>query len=176
MFLHDRHLISPWIKLIYNKLDIIIHVIISKLSGHCDIISYRMWHHQQNKNRESETQEQCVNLSFLSSFTDLLCWLRNEIMYVLSWWTVSLFTQVLFWYLFPSLLCNEGNKYQNNPLVSAETVNHRSTYIILSMYIEFMRWSFNLHCVLNLLSFLPFKIYLAFNKRYPTVVVTFCDV
>ena len=39
--------------------------------------------------------------------------------------------RVLFWYLFPSLLRNSGNKHQNNPLVSAKTIRHSSTYIIL---------------------------------------------
>ena len=52
-------------------------------------------------------------------------------MYVLSWRTVSALTRVLFRFLFPSLLRNSGNKHQNNPLVSAETVRHESTYIIL---------------------------------------------
>ena len=52
-------------------------------------------------------------------------------MYVLSWRTVSVLTWALFWCLFPSLLRNSGNKHQNNPLVSAETVRHSSTYIIL---------------------------------------------
>ena len=33
-FLHDRPWISPWIKSIYNELDIIIHVFASRLSGH----------------------------------------------------------------------------------------------------------------------------------------------
>ena len=37
--------------------------------------------------------------------------------------------------LIPSLLCNSGNKHQNNPLVSTETVRHLSAYIILSIYI-----------------------------------------
>ena len=45
-------------------------------------------------------------------------------MYVLSWRTVSVLTRVLFWYLLI-------NKHQNNPLVSAETIRHSSTYIIL---------------------------------------------
>ena len=54
-------------------------------------------------------------------------------MYVLQWRTVSTITQVLFWYLFPELLRNSGNKHQNNPLVSAETVRHSSTYIIAAM-------------------------------------------
>ena len=51
-------------------------------------------------------------LSFLSSFLDFLCHVRNKLIYVLSRWTVSVLTQVLFWYLFPSLLCNSGNKHQ----------------------------------------------------------------
>ena len=62
---------------------------------------------------------------------DSLCRVRNKIMYVLSWRTVSVHTRVLFWYFFPSLLRNSGNKHQNNPVVSAETVRHSSTYIIL---------------------------------------------
>ena len=67
----------------------------------------------------------------ISSFMDLLCRVRNSIMYVLSWGTVSATTRVLLLYLFPSLLLNSENKHQNNPLVSAETVRHSSTYIIL---------------------------------------------
>ena len=52
-------------------------------------------------------------------------------MYVLSWQTVSALTGELFWCLFPELRSNEGNKHQNNPLVSPETVCHSRTYIIL---------------------------------------------
>ena len=40
-------------------------------------------------------------------------------------------TRGLFWCLFPELRSNEGNKHQNNTRVSAETVRHESTYIIL---------------------------------------------
>ena len=58
--LHDRLWISPWIKSISNELNIIIHVITSQLSGHCDVISNQLWCHQQNKNRASETRGQCV--------------------------------------------------------------------------------------------------------------------
>ena len=37
--------------------------------------------------------------------------------------------------VFNSLIVhNSGNKHQNNPLVSAETVRHTSTYIILCLY------------------------------------------
>ena len=54
-------------------------------------------------------------------------------MYVLSWRTVSALTQVLFLCLFPSLFHNLGNKHKNNSLVTAETVRHSSTYIILNV-------------------------------------------
>ena len=56
-------------------------------------------------------------------------------MYALKWRTVSALTRGLFWCLFPSLLCNSGNKHQNNTRVSAETVCHGSTYII-----SFLTW------------------------------------
>ena len=131
IFLHDRPWISPWIKSISNELDITIHVIASQLFGHCDAISNRLWRHQQNENRASETRGNYFIIVLLSSFTDSFCRVRNKIMYVLSWRTVSALTRVLFWYLFPSLLRNSGNKHQNSHLVSAETVRHSSTYIIL---------------------------------------------
>ena len=52
-------------------------------------------------------------------------------MYVLSWRTVSALTRELFWCLFPELQSNAGNKHQINARVSAETVRHERTYIIL---------------------------------------------
>ena len=55
----------------------------------------------------------------------------KRIMYVLEWRIVSALTRGVFWCLFPELRSNEGNKYQNNTRVSAETVRHESTYIIL---------------------------------------------
>ena len=67
---------------------------------------------------------------------DSLCRVRNKIIYVLLWRTVSALTRVLFWYLLPSLLRNSGNKHQNNPLVSAATIRHTSTYIILYVSIN----------------------------------------
>ena len=67
---------------------------------------------------------------------DSLCRVRNEKMYALSWRTVSALIPVLFLCLFPSLLHNSGNKYKNNPLVSAERVHHSSTYIILYIYFK----------------------------------------
>ena len=62
VFLHDRLWISPWIKSVSNELDIIIHVIASQLSGHCDVISNRLWRHQQNENQTSETRGRCVTV------------------------------------------------------------------------------------------------------------------
>ena len=40
-----------------NELDIIIHVIASQLSGHCDVINDRLWRHQQNENQASEIRD-----------------------------------------------------------------------------------------------------------------------
>ena len=61
-FVHDPLWISPWIKSISHELDIIIHVITSQLSGHFDVISNRLWRHQQNKNWASETWGRCVKI------------------------------------------------------------------------------------------------------------------
>ena len=64
-------------------------------------------------------------------------------MYVLLWRTASALTRVLFCCLFPSLLRNSENKHQNNPLVSAETARHSSSYIILyfiSFYLNMSEW------------------------------------
>ena len=60
IFSPDRPWISPWIKSISNELDITIHVIASQLSGHRDVISNRLWRHQQNENPASETRGRCV--------------------------------------------------------------------------------------------------------------------
>ena len=68
-FLHDRPWIPPWIKSISNELDISIHLIASQFSGHCDVINNRLWRHQQNENRASETPGWCVKIIMLSSFT-----------------------------------------------------------------------------------------------------------
>ena len=59
-FLYDRLWISPWIKSIPDELDISIHMIVSQLSGHRDVISNRLWRLQQNVNRTSETRDRPV--------------------------------------------------------------------------------------------------------------------
>ena len=86
----------------------------------CDVISRTMRH-----------EDDVLRPLLLSSFMDSICHVRNKIMYVLEWRTVSALTQVWFLCLFPSLLRNSGNKHKNNPLVRAETVCHSITYIIL---------------------------------------------
>ena len=101
VFLHKRLWILPWIKSISNELDIIILVIASQLSDQCDTISNRLWRHQQNENRASETRRRYAKIVVLSSFMDSLCSVRNEIMYVLSWRTFSVHTQVLLFCYFP---------------------------------------------------------------------------
>ena len=115
-FLHDRPWISPQMISISNELLITIHMSASQLSGHCDVISSWLWRHQQNENRASETRGRCVKIVVLSSFMDSFCLVSNTIMYLLSWRTISGLTRVLFWYLFPSLLRNSGNRHQNNSL------------------------------------------------------------
>ena len=79
-FLHNRSWISPWIKPISNGLDIVVHVIASQLSCHCDVISNRLWRYQQNETRVVETRGRCVKIVVLSSFMDSLCRVRNKIM------------------------------------------------------------------------------------------------
>ena len=127
MFLHDQPWISPWIKSISNELDITIHVIAFQLSGHCDVINNRLWRHQQNENRASETRWWCVKIVVcIVIYLDSLRRVRNKLMYVLPWRTVSALTRVLFRCLF-------YNKHQNNPLASAGSVRHSSIYIILDI-------------------------------------------
>ena len=66
IFLHDRPWISPWIKSVSNELDITCHMFASQLSGHCDVIANRLWRHQQNVKRASETREWCVKILVFS--------------------------------------------------------------------------------------------------------------
>ena len=43
---------------------------------HCDVISNRLWCHQHNANRASETQTPCLKIVFLSSCMGPLCHVR----------------------------------------------------------------------------------------------------
>ena len=118
-FLHDRPRISPWIKSMSSELDIIIHMIASQLPGYCDVISNRLWRHQQNVNRVRHGAD-VWRSSFLSSFIDSLCRARNKMMHVLSWRTVYKLTRLSLWCSFPSLLRKKLGKWipKNGPLVS----------------------------------------------------------
>ena len=58
-----------------------------------------------------------------------------KITYVLEWRTVYAVTRGWFWCFFPELRSHEGNKHRNNTRMSAYTVHHKSTYIIL-----FLTW------------------------------------
>ena len=113
--LHDR----PWIKSISNELDITFTcshhnclVIVTSSPIDCDVIN-RTWSERVGHG------DDVWRSSFIGSFMDSLCHVRNKIMYVHLWRTVYALTRVLFCCLFPSLLRNSGNKHQNNPLVSA---------------------------------------------------------
>ena len=47
----------------YLTLDIIIHASAPQLSCHCDVISNRLGHHQQNVKRAIETEGQCMKIT-----------------------------------------------------------------------------------------------------------------
>ena len=101
-------------------------------SGRSGVIIIRLWRLQQNVNRTGGTRGRCIwRSSFLLTFMDWLCRMRNKIMYVLWRRTVYALTRVSFCWLFPSLLWNSENKYQNNPPVSAETIRLTNTCFIL---------------------------------------------
>ena len=132
-FMHDRTWISwPWIKSISNELNITFRVIVSRLSGYFDVIANQLWRHQHSVNRASETRRRCVKIVVFYLFMEKLCRVRNTIMYVLWWRTLYALTRVLFSCLFPSLLCNSGNKHQNNP--SRERMNSLSRGYIHFLY------------------------------------------
>ena len=106
-------------------------VIVTSSAIDYDVIS-------RTKTERVKTGTMYKESGFFSSFIDSIYRIRNKIMYVLSWKTVSALTRVLFWHSLPSLLRNSGNKHQNNPLTSAETVRHPSTDIIF--YLITVRW------------------------------------
>ena len=97
-----------------------------------------------------------------------VCRVRNKIMYVLSWRTVSVLTRVSFWCLLSLLLCNSGNKHQNNPIVSKETVRHSSTYIIL--YYSSC-WAICITAIV--ICYLQSHTWLTVNKVYPQIMLKY---
>ena len=113
-FLHDQ----PWIsriKSISNELDIIIHVIASQMSGHCDVISNRLWHHQQSENRANEKRGRFVKIVvFIVVYGSVMsCKKRNNVCTLVTNCFCAHSSVIL---VFISL---------------TETVRHSSTYTIL---------------------------------------------
>ena len=85
-------------------------------------------HHETWRSMQFNTRD--IEVTSLTNMVDQ----RNIIftnMYLLEWRTVSAPTRGLFWCLFPELRNNEENNTKNNTRVSAETVRHESTYVIL---------------------------------------------
>ena len=66
--------IWPWIKSIFNELDINFHVLVSQLSGHVT----ELGRHQQNVNRAGGTRSRCMGSVFLSPCMDWLCRARKK--------------------------------------------------------------------------------------------------
>ena len=84
-FLHDWSWISTWINCYVIELDITFHVLVSQMSGHCDIrsrYSNCSWCHQQVRHGFVVWRS-----LFLLSFMDFLCRVGNIIMHVFSWWS-----------------------------------------------------------------------------------------
>ena len=134
VFLHDRPWISPWIKPISDELDITIHMIASQLFRYCDVISNQLWRHQPSEDRASKTRGRCVNIVVFIVFYWFVmsCKKYNNVCTLVTNCFCAHSSVMLC--LIPSLLRNSGNKHKNNPLVSAETVRHSSTYIIFYEY------------------------------------------
>ena len=86
--LHDQPWISPWIKSISNELSLFTWsrhnclVMVTSSAIACDVIS-------RTKTEQVRHGNDMLRSSFLSSSKDSLCNVKNKIMYVLSWRTVS---------------------------------------------------------------------------------------
>ena len=125
LFLNDRPWILPWMKSISNRLDITNHVIASQLSGYCDVINTRLWRHQENVNLAREPRGRCVKTVVLIVILSSLCHVRNKIMLVLSWWTVSALTRVSVNIVFISIVAT-----LSWALKQCVTRVHRPTWIL----------------------------------------------
>ena len=146
-FLHDQPWILPWIKSISNELDITIHVIAPQLSGHSDVISNGLWRHQQNENWACETRGQCVKIVvFIVIYGFVMsCKKWNNVCTLVTNCICAHSSVILVF------ISRVANKHQNNTLMSAETVRHSSTYIILYIYMGQVK-ALRLSCYLVLLS------------------------
>ena len=129
------YLTRPTVNISVNKIDI--WRVRYHYSRDRATIVWSLWRHQLSivtssaERKPSEWDTGTMRKSrFLSSFMDSLCRVRNNIIHVLSWRTVSALTQVLFWYLFSSLL---ATREINIKITSCERwrVCHWSTFTIL---------------------------------------------
>ena len=109
-------------------------MIASQLSGHCEVISNRLWRHQQNVNRASETRRRRVKIVVLSLFMDSSCRLRNKIIYALSWRTVYALTRVLFFGVYFHRCCTTRTINANITLSRAHKQFTTRVHVIFSMY------------------------------------------
>ena len=76
-----------------NELDITIHLISPQLSGDCDVISNRLWCHQQDVNQSGETWPgQCVKMVvFIAIYGFIMSWLpRCSLLQHCNTWLHSL--------------------------------------------------------------------------------------
>ena len=109
-------------------------MIASQLSRYCDIISNRLWRHQLNENRARKTRGRCVNIVVFIVFCGftMSCKKWNNVYTLVTNCFCVHSSDILV--LISLELSNSGNKYKSSPLVSAETVRHASTYIILYLH------------------------------------------
>ena len=132
-FLLDWPWISLWIKSISNELDITIHSIASQLSGHYDVISNRLWQHQ-NENQASETWGWCVKIVAFTVIYGFVmsCKKWNNVCTLMTNFFGAHSSVIL-------VLIKKRNKHQNNPPGNAETVRHSSTIrFALSIRLSFV--------------------------------------
>ena len=104
-------------------------MIVSQLSGDCDVINNRLWRHQQNVNLVSEARGRCLKIVVFIVFCIV-------VMSYKRWNKICSLVTTCFC-AHSSVILVSGNKHQNKPLVSAETVCHSSTYIILYIVVIF---------------------------------------
>ena len=86
----------------------------------CVTIVWSLWCHRQSivtssaerKPSEWNTETMCEDRLLIVIYWFFLCRVRNRIKYVFSRWNVYVLTLLSLWCLFPSCLCNSGNKYQ----------------------------------------------------------------
>ena len=142
-------------------------MIASQLSGHCDVIRNRLWHHQENENRASEIWRRCVKIVVFIVIYKVVMSCKKIIVYVVSWRTVSALTRVLFWCLFPSLL---GSAYIilyiSCFIYDDLSKSKQGLSCLFFMYVGLSKGNIcHLYCMLCMAIFLPSLLLLTVNNR-----------